>query len=126
MPVPHKIRGDALLTELRVCVYRGMQDCFRQYPEIYGSELADEDDEAEGPAPTIEGASAAGSTDAPAVADRDQAPEPVQAKIEPALSSPKQPTEAAEQATRAEVDPNVTTKAFDATAANDEKKDSSE
>lgn len=25
-------------------VYRGMQECFREYPEIYGAELADEAD----------------------------------------------------------------------------------
>jgi intermembrane space import and assembly protein 40 len=27
--------------------YRGMQDCFRQHPEIYGSELADDEGEVE-------------------------------------------------------------------------------
>jgi intermembrane space import and assembly protein 40 len=34
-----------------------MQDCFRKYPEIYGSELAD-DDEGEAAAPAQEGAEA--------------------------------------------------------------------
>ena len=27
------------------CFYRNMQTCFRQYPDIYGSELADEEDD---------------------------------------------------------------------------------
>lgn len=35
-----------MLTSLR----RGMQDCFRQHPEVYGAEL--EDDEVEGGAPS--------------------------------------------------------------------------
>ena len=25
-------------------IYRGMQDCFRKYPEVYGAELADEEE----------------------------------------------------------------------------------
>lgn len=35
-----------------------MQDCFRKYPDIYGSELADDDDE-EAPSQAQEGADAA-------------------------------------------------------------------
>ncbi|AEO67329.1 uncharacterized protein THITE_2116216 [Thermothielavioides terrestris NRRL 8126] len=40
--------------------FQHMQDCFRKYPEIYGSELADDEDE-EG-APAQEGAAAAAKT----------------------------------------------------------------
>jgi intermembrane space import and assembly protein 40 len=29
--------------------FQGMQECFRQYPEIYGGELTDDDDDAEAP-----------------------------------------------------------------------------
>jgi len=48
-------------------VSRGMQNCFRQYPEIYGSELdnQDEDDEEEGIVPA-EGAPAAAAETAKA------------------------------------------------------------
>ena len=28
---------------------RGMQNCFREYPEIYGAELEPEDEEEDGP-----------------------------------------------------------------------------
>jgi len=38
-----------------------MQDCFRKFPEIYGSELADDEDEAAAPAP--EGAEALAKTE---------------------------------------------------------------
>ncbi len=37
-----------------------MQDCFRKYPEVYGSELSDDEDEQ--PAPAQEGAEAAAKT----------------------------------------------------------------
>lgn len=106
--------------------FQGMQDCFRKYPEIYGSELADEDEEADAPAPTIEGVSAAGSTDLPAVADRDQTPETAQSKVDAPQSSSEQPAAAAEQKRIAASEHNVPKKAFDATAANDKKKDESE
>jgi intermembrane space import and assembly protein 40 len=36
-----------------------MQDCFRKYPEVYGSELADDDEEA---APAEDGAQALAKT----------------------------------------------------------------
>jgi len=47
--------------------FQHMQDCFRQYPEIYGAELQDDDDDdGEGGAPpaTVAGAGAAGAGDA--------------------------------------------------------------
>ncbi|KAL2015419.1 hypothetical protein VTK56DRAFT_5514 [Thermocarpiscus australiensis] len=37
--------------------FQHMQDCFRKYPDVYGSELTDDDDE-EAPAPAQEGAEA--------------------------------------------------------------------
>jgi intermembrane space import and assembly protein 40 len=33
---------------------RGMQECFRKYPEIYGGELIDDDENAEAPGVAIE------------------------------------------------------------------------
>ena len=39
---------------------RHMQDCFRKYPEVYGSELTDDDDEA---APAPEDAEAVAKTE---------------------------------------------------------------
>lgn len=35
-----------------------MQDCFRKYPDIYGSELADDDDDEQASAPAQDGADA--------------------------------------------------------------------
>lgn len=62
-----------------------MQDCFRKYPEIYGSELTDEEEEDGAPAP--EGAAAAAKTTEtetstsaapPAVAAEKAAPKPAE------------------------------------------------
>lgn len=36
-----------------------MQDCFRQYPDVYGAELADDEEEGETTAPAPEAAEAA-------------------------------------------------------------------
>ncbi|GAB1318418.1 Oxidoreductase [Madurella fahalii] len=38
--------------------FQHMQDCFRKYPEIYGSELADDDDDEQAAAPAQDGADA--------------------------------------------------------------------
>lgn len=40
------------------CHNRGMQDCFRQYPEIYGEEMDDGDDEGNVAGEAVDGASA--------------------------------------------------------------------
>jgi intermembrane space import and assembly protein 40 len=74
--------------QLTLFPHRHMQDCFRKYPEIYGSELADDDDEA---APAQEGAEAlAKEEDVKGVAD---APAPVQ-KVEEITGIPKEATDA--------------------------------
>jgi intermembrane space import and assembly protein 40 len=69
-----------------------MQTCFKQYPEIYGAELQDDDDDDAAPVPAVEGEDAK-----PALAD---------AHVEPETSSPQEapaatlaaPTSAAELA----------------------------
>ena len=44
--------------------YRGMQDCFRQHPEMYGSELEDDGDEIEEEIRAQESAKASGEASA--------------------------------------------------------------
>lgn len=39
-------------------IYRGMQECFKKYPEIYGAELADDDEDAAAAAPEGDAAAA--------------------------------------------------------------------
>jgi intermembrane space import and assembly protein 40 len=102
-----------------------MQDCFRQYPEIYGAELA-EDDEAEAAAPAVEapaktyegGAEQETSVgSAPAVnAPAADASEAVQQKAE---ATPDFPVQA--EVTPADADEasgSFPKKSYDATAAN--------
>ena len=58
--------------------------------------------------------------------DRDQTPETAQSKVDAPQPSSEQPAAAAEQKRIAASEHNVPKKAFDATAANDKKKDESE
>jgi intermembrane space import and assembly protein 40 len=41
----------ALITSMLTNFHRGMQDCFRQHPDVYGAELEDDEPEADAPAP---------------------------------------------------------------------------
>ncbi|KAK3323232.1 hypothetical protein B0T19DRAFT_425444 [Cercophora scortea] len=82
--------------------FQHMQDCFRKYPEIYGSEIADDEDEgASAPAP-VEGAEAALAK---------ELPESTPAPTTTAASEPKK-----EQ--KEEWSEEVPKAAFDATKAN--------
>ncbi|WYZ44728.1 hypothetical protein EsH8_VIII_000044 [Colletotrichum jinshuiense] len=118
--------------------FQGMQECFRKYPEIYGAELADDDEAPEGAQPTLDAnadASVAPST--PAVQDKteekketkadspDQAPR-AEIKSESELAKPAAKPEAdkQEKEIKKAPEPEVVdltksnTKATDATAAN--------
>ncbi|KAL2132053.1 hypothetical protein VTI74DRAFT_4282 [Chaetomium olivicolor] len=50
--------------------FQHMQDCFRKYPEIYGSELADDEDEEGAPAAAAAAAPAASTEEVTGVADK--------------------------------------------------------
>lgn len=55
-----------------MCSYRGMQDCFRAHPEMYGSELEDDEEEIEAEIRAQEAANAeARENDAPAAESQD-------------------------------------------------------
>lgn len=87
-------------------IYRHMQDCFREYPEIYGSELADE-----------EAAAAEGQAEGqpPVTA-------PVEdASAEAASVKSDSPAQAAKEATKVPLAEDVMTpkEAFDTTDANE-------
>lgn len=59
------------LTRMILIATRGMQDCFREHPDVYGSELADQEGEEEeetlAQAQGVEAAAAIPTTAAPAV-----------------------------------------------------------
>ena len=87
-----------------------MQDCFRQYPEIYGAELAD-DEAAESdsaPAPAAEGTPAKEEAEIPAAASPVDTPSDIPAS--------------ARDATTEKTSEVVPTAATDATVANGDKK----
>lgn len=77
-----------------------MQDCFREHPEMYGSELEDDEDEleeelrAETTARSTEGETveSSASKTSPVPASKVDVPEP-QNKTEPQGTEPKQPTQ---------------------------------
>ena len=54
-----------------------MQDCFRKYPEVYGAELADEEDDSEMPVPSPDS-----TQHAPAEAPQNRPAEPLAQKPE--------------------------------------------
>ena len=54
------------------CVFRGMQNCFRAHPDIYGAELEDEEAEAAAPA-TSDAAPTAADIDASSHPEEKQA-----------------------------------------------------
>ncbi|KAK3688782.1 hypothetical protein B0T22DRAFT_161936 [Podospora appendiculata] len=84
--------------------FQHMQDCFRKYPEIYGSEIADdEDDDASAPA-AVEGGEAALAKELP-----ESTPAPATSASEP------------KQEKKEEWSDEVPKAAFDATKANDAK-----
>jgi intermembrane space import and assembly protein 40 len=47
-----------MVTRHELTAFRGMQDCFREHPEMYGSELEDDEDELEEELHAREGAPA--------------------------------------------------------------------
>ncbi len=99
-------------------VYRHMQDCFRQYPEIYGAEIADDETET----PTLEGAVAKEGSEAPAqsAASATQSEEtPVEAKA--ATPAPETKQAEPEQQQKAETEKVVPKAAHDAIEANEDK-----
>ncbi|KAK3312164.1 hypothetical protein B0H66DRAFT_394932 [Apodospora peruviana] len=92
--------------------FQHMQDCFRKYPEVYGSELADDEDE-EGTAP----ASAPEAAEGVLTKDSSVAP-PAET---PAATPAAKATEAKDAATHHELrqeSDEVPKAAFDATSAN--------
>ena len=90
-----------------------MQECFRQYPEVYGAELADEEDAAA----AVEGEGAAPAPEDGAIAKQaveDEAgstsPQPTSTEAKAITESPKEVQQATE--------PETTNKVEDATDAN--------
>jgi intermembrane space import and assembly protein 40 len=81
-----------------------MQDCFRKYPEIYGSELADDEDE--------EGAPAQEGAGAEALAQTKETPAPAPGAAEPAST----------KATEKKDGEGIPKQAFDTTDVNKGKK----
>ncbi|KAK1777775.1 hypothetical protein QBC45DRAFT_416056 [Copromyces sp. CBS 386.78] len=86
-----------------------MQDCFRKYPEVYGAELADDEEAERGsaPAPAAEGTPAKEEAELPAAASPVDAP-----SANPA---------SAHDATTEKTSEVVPTAAYDATVANGDK-----
>ena len=72
--------------------YRGMQDCFRAHPEMYPSELEDEEDEIEEELRTREGTGASGE------APTKSTPEPTPQAANDATPEPTEPKKATEAA----------------------------
>ncbi|KXX72939.1 Mitochondrial intermembrane space import and assembly protein 40 [Madurella mycetomatis] len=96
--------------------FQHMQDCFRKYPEIYGSELADDDDDDEqAPAPAQDGANAPLAT----AAENQTSTGAAQPPAPQVKAAPKEKQDAAAETARpAEPIPK---QAIDATDANNTK-----
>ena len=87
---------------------RGMQDCFRQHPEIYGAELEDDEDEVEEELRAREQVSATAdapteSTPAPASSAPKTPQEPSKEQKAPKIMEPVGPHRKSVEATSAEV-----------------------
>jgi intermembrane space import and assembly protein 40 len=92
-----------------------MQDCFRQYPEIYGAEIADEED-GEAPAPAADAALAKDGSESLAIsASSSEQPEAVAESVKPATPAVEAVQEDSQEAKGERVVPE---KAHDATEAN--------
>lgn len=104
--------------------FQHMQDCFRKYPEIYGAELQDDEDDDSAP---VAGAEAAGAGDVLPEPPKEPTVEDSARKMEEALpaETPSRTEETAQESTKAEVKKagptGAPTAAFDATAANEGK-----
>ncbi|OIW32776.1 hypothetical protein CONLIGDRAFT_679154 [Coniochaeta ligniaria NRRL 30616] len=90
--------------------FQHMQDCFRKYPEIYGAEL--QDDEEDDSAPALAGAEGAGpGDDLPKTSDEPKVEE-TQRPAEETIQQLRKPEVTSEE------HPGVPTAAVDATSAN--------
>lgn len=76
------------LTEIR-----GMQDCFRQHPEMYGSELADDEDDVEEEIQAQEAARSRGEAQASDAAESREADSPVKSAVSRNAQQSKPSTE---------------------------------
>jgi intermembrane space import and assembly protein 40 len=102
--------------------FQHMQDCFRKYPEIYGAELQD-DEEDDSPAP-VAGAEGAGPGDVQPESPKETGVEIAQkAERQHAVETPSKTEETVQEPRKADVKkdehPGVPTAAVDATAANE-------
>jgi len=88
--------------------FRHMQDCFRKYPEVYGAELA-EDEDGDAPAP-VDGA-ASGDGDDTANKDQERTPEEAsqkEAQHSPVTATPETTSEAAQPSPDAKTEERAT------------------
>ncbi|KAK4446960.1 mitochondrial intermembrane space import and assembly protein 40 [Podospora aff. communis PSN243] len=99
--------------------FQGMQDCFRQYPEIYGAEIADADEEGESSAPEADVPLAKeGSDSSASFTSNSEQSELVAAPVTPAVPVAEAKKEAGEEKKEEQELPEIPKKAHDATEAN--------
>jgi mitochondrial intermembrane space import and assembly protein 40 len=91
--------------------YRGMQDCFRQHPEMYGSELEDDEEEIEEEIRARESAAVSGEASAKSTRE----PEP-----QTSTEAPSLPTEEKKATPEAPHRDSQSTAAAEAQKAGDE------
>ncbi|KAK3389885.1 hypothetical protein B0H63DRAFT_446043 [Podospora didyma] len=92
--------------------FQGMQDCFRQYPEIYGAEIADDDE------PTLGGEEEAA---AKVIAESTTAEQQTPAAAAQDETTASITTEKTQQQTELDIPEVIPKEATDATEANDKK-----
>ncbi len=95
--------------------YRHMQDCFRQHPEIYAAELADNEDEMP-PAETETPVSAESAKDTPEPPK--EAQRPAEPAAEPLPSAPRDNENDMRPKLRDELEEKIPEEAHDATSSN--------